>query len=140
VGLLTKLGSAPIHQWLPSVMAGMSWVCGYVMMTWQKLGPLWLLSTVVSLEGVNYLLGVAVLNALVGAWGGLNQTGLRPLMGYSSVRHLGWMLAVVPFHEAGGLIYWAVYRFLLLAPVLLLFEEGIYSVKAYPGVFGQGNL
>lgn len=59
------------------------------MITLQKVAPLGVASSVVRIEELGYLMGVAVLNGVLGSWGGLNQTQLRPIIGYSSVVHLG---------------------------------------------------
>nr|AOV83573.1 NADH dehydrogenase subunit 2 [Phasianella australis] len=105
-GLLLKLGSFPFHSWFPQVMAGGSWFSCLLLVTWQKVGPLFLFNEVVwswvnfsekggSFESFKlffFLLFVGSLGSLVGGVGGINQTEVRPLLAYSSIGHIGWMV------------------------------------------------
>ena len=60
-----------------------------MLLTWQKLAPLVLCVRVVGVGEAGFLIGLAVANGFAGAIGGLNQTQLRPLLGYSAVVHIG---------------------------------------------------
>nr|ATZ70019.1 NADH dehydrogenase subunit 2 [Conus calhetae] len=94
-GLSVKLGMFPFHYWVPSVMAGLSWVSCMLLATWQKLAPLFLLLSLCELSEMKELLVLFCMmsggSALVGGMGGLNQTQIRALLAYSSIGHLGWM-------------------------------------------------
>nr|QLH57038.1 NADH dehydrogenase subunit 2 [Conus canariensis] len=94
-GLSVKLGVFPFHYWVPSVMAGLSWVSCMLLATWQKLAPLFLLLSLCELSEMKELLVLFCVvsggSALVGGMGGLNQTQIRALLAYSSIGHLGWM-------------------------------------------------
>nr|ATZ70461.1 NADH dehydrogenase subunit 2 [Conus sp. MNCN 95052] len=94
-GLSVKLGMFPFHYWVPSVMAGLSWISCMLLATWQKLAPLFLLLSLCELSEVKELLVLFCMmsggSALVGGMGGLNQTQIRALLAYSSIGHLGWM-------------------------------------------------
>nr|ATZ70149.1 NADH dehydrogenase subunit 2 [Conus maioensis] len=94
-GLSVKLGMFPFHYWVPSVMAGLSWVSCMFLATWQKLAPLFLLLSLCELSEMKELLVLFCVmsggSALVGGMGGLNQTQIRALLAYSSIGHLGWM-------------------------------------------------
>nr|YP_010175354.1 NADH dehydrogenase subunit 2 [Cincticostella fusca]QSL98499.1 NADH dehydrogenase subunit 2 [Cincticostella fusca] len=108
--LLIKLGAAPFHFWLPGVMEGLTWVNNMLLMTWQKLGPLGLLSY--ASEDSVLPQGAIILSAIVGAIGGFNQTSLRKIMAYSSINHLGWMLAGVLLSNPYWVTYFIFYCFL----------------------------
>nr|YP_009918054.1 NADH dehydrogenase subunit 2 [Ephemerella sp. Yunnan-2018]QLP88956.1 NADH dehydrogenase subunit 2 [Ephemerella sp. Yunnan-2018] len=108
--LLIKLGAAPFHFWLPGVMEGLTWINNMLLMTWQKLGPLSLLSYAMS-DGM-FPHGVIILSTFVGAVGGFNQTSLRKIMAYSSINHLGWMLAGVLLSNLYWVTYFGFYCFL----------------------------
>nr|QLH57103.1 NADH dehydrogenase subunit 2 [Varioconus trencarti] len=94
-GLSVKLGVFPFHYWVPSVMAGLSWVSCMLLATWQKLAPLFLLLSLCELSQMSELLLLFCVmsggSSLVGGMGGLNQTQIRALLAYSSIGHLGWM-------------------------------------------------
>nr|YP_002333077.1 NADH dehydrogenase subunit 2 [Chelonodontops patoca]BAG85588.1 NADH dehydrogenase subunit 2 [Chelonodontops patoca] len=96
IALALKIGLAPLHTWLPEVLQGLSLTTGLVLSTWQKLAPFALL---LQLQPNNptLLTLLGVLSALVGGWGGLNQTQLRKILAYSSIAHLGWMILILQF-------------------------------------------
>nr|UFA49310.1 NADH dehydrogenase subunit 2 [Drosophila melanogaster] len=107
--LLLKSGAAPFHFWFPNMMEGLTWMNALMLMTWQKIAPLMLISYL----NIKYLLLISViLSVIIGAIGGLNQTSLRKLMAFSSINHLGWMLSSLMISESIWLIYFFFYSFL----------------------------
>nr|YP_010046686.1 NADH dehydrogenase subunit 2 [Culex annulirostris]QPJ78617.1 NADH dehydrogenase subunit 2 [Culex annulirostris] len=114
--LLLKNGAAPFHFWFPGVMEGLSWINGLILMTWQKIAPLMLISYNIN---YNFFLVAIILSMIIGALGGLNQTSLRKLMAFSSINHLGWMLMAMMNNELLWMIYFIFYFFLSMSIVLL---------------------
>nr|YP_002734945.1 NADH dehydrogenase subunit 2 [Coptosoma bifarium]ABZ01982.1 NADH dehydrogenase subunit 2 [Coptosoma bifarium] len=92
VSMLMKMGAAPFHMWFPEILSKISWYNCMLLMTWQKLAPLSVINSIVN----NKLLVVfsVIASVTVGSLGGLNQSSLKKIMAYSSIHHLGWMLAV----------------------------------------------
>nr|YP_009502691.1 NADH dehydrogenase subunit 2 [Culex gelidus]ARB02562.1 NADH dehydrogenase subunit 2 [Culex gelidus] len=113
--LLLKSGAA-FHFWFPGVMEGLSWINGLILMTWQKIAPLMLISYNIN---YNFFMIAIILSMIIGALGGLNQTSLRKLMAFSSINHLGWMLMAMMNNELLWLIYFIFYFFLSMSIVLL---------------------
>ena len=94
--LVLKLGGAPLHFWFPQVINGLIWPQVIVLITIQKVGPLFLLCYLaVSKEVVTELVIVSLLSARVGAVGGINQTSLRKILAFSSINHIGWILSAI---------------------------------------------
>nr|CAL37009.1 NADH dehydrogenase subunit 2 [Gerrhopilus mirus] len=93
LALLMKMGAAPFHFWVPEVLQGVPTLIGLTILTWQKLAPLSLI--IMSTNNIHHktLIMSATLSVLLGGWGGMNQTQLRKLMAYSSISHVGWMMA-----------------------------------------------
>nr|UCC46039.1 NADH dehydrogenase subunit 2 [Microdeuterus sp. HEM078] len=90
MSLLMKLGSAPFHMWVPEVMSKMSWMNCLILSTWQKIAPLMML---MNMNKNNMMLTVVIMmSAIIGAVGGMNQSSIRKIMGYSSINHLSWMM------------------------------------------------
>nr|UEK75584.1 NADH dehydrogenase subunit 2 [Epistrophe zibaiensis] len=107
--LLMKSGTAPFHFWFPNVMEGLSWMNSLILMTWQKIGPLMLISYLII---KSMLFWCILLSILIGSLGGLNQTSLRKLMTFSSINHLGWMLMSMYSNESLWITYFFFYTFL----------------------------
>nr|UOU85357.1 NADH dehydrogenase subunit 2 [Nephrotoma flavescens] len=117
--LLLKMGAAPFHFWFPGVMEGLSWLNGFILMTWQKIAPLMLISYFIT---PNLFKMIICLSILVGSIGGLNQTSLRKMMAFSSINHLGWMLAAMLSNENLWEFYFYIYTFLSMT-ILILFNS-----------------
>nr|QHZ87392.1 NADH dehydrogenase subunit 2 [Ephemera sp. XL-2019] len=115
--LLIKLGAAPFHFWFPGVMEGLNWSCNIILMTWQKVAPMMLLSYIISLNMFYSL--VIVVSVIAGSLGGFNQTSLRKIMAYSSINHLGWMVAAISMGDVFWIMYFLFYSFLSTTSVLL---------------------
>nr|YP_009178632.1 NADH dehydrogenase subunit 2 [Bactrocera arecae]ALF36400.1 NADH dehydrogenase subunit 2 [Bactrocera arecae] len=107
--LLLKSGAAPFHFWFPNVMEGLSWMNALTLMTWQKIAPLMLISYTTQ---NTFIFMAIVASTITGSLGGLNQTSLRKLMAFSSINHLGWMLAAMQANESMWCIYFSFYTFL----------------------------
>ncbi|YP_001425539.1 NADH dehydrogenase subunit 2 (mitochondrion) [Lucilia sericata] len=114
--LLLKSGSAPFHFWFPNVMEGLSWTNALILMTWQKIAPLMLISYIIFKP---LIITSIILSSLIGALGGLNQTSLRKLMAYSSINHLGWMLAAMYNSNLLWMTYFLFYSFLSFAMIFM---------------------
>nr|YP_009689682.1 NADH dehydrogenase subunit 2 [Trichoprosopon pallidiventer]QEE94424.1 NADH dehydrogenase subunit 2 [Trichoprosopon pallidiventer] len=114
--LLLKSGAAPFHFWFPNVMEGLNWINNLILMTWQKIAPLMLISYN---WNYNFFIISIILSTLIGSLGGLNQISLRKLMAYSSINHLGWMLLAMMNNEMLWLSYFFFYSFLSFSIVFM---------------------
>nr|BAI50311.1 NADH dehydrogenase subunit 2 [Rinoctes nasutus] len=97
IALALKMGLAPMHFWLPEVLQGLDLTTGLILSTWQKLAPFALVIQIAPTMHPLVLTTLGLCSALVGGWGGLNQTQLRKILAYSSIAHLGWMIIVLQF-------------------------------------------
>nr|QBF01214.1 NADH dehydrogenase subunit 2 [Stegana bacilla] len=107
--LLLKSGAAPFHFWFPNIMESLSWMNCLLLMTWQKIAPLMLISH----TNMKMILFMSIIfSVIMGSLGGLNQSSLRKLMAFSSINHLGWMLMSLNSNETIWFIYFLLYSFL----------------------------
>nr|AVV32018.1 NADH dehydrogenase subunit 2 [Onychostoma sp. n. FH-2018] len=118
--LALKIGLAPVHFWMPEVLQGLDLLTGLILSTWQKLAPLALvIQTAQNIDPLLLtLLGIS--SALVGGWGGLNQTQLRKILAYSSIAHMGWMIIVIQYAPQLTLLALGVYIIMTSATFLTL--------------------
>nr|YP_009378339.1 NADH dehydrogenase subunit 2 [Petrasma pervernicosa]ARH10771.1 NADH dehydrogenase subunit 2 [Petrasma pervernicosa] len=117
ISLLIKLGLTPFHFWLPSVMSGLSWFSTLILASWQKIAPLVLILMITSKYSF-FLLICSALSSVIGGIGGLNQTQLRSLLAYSSINHLGWMVASGICSMTSMAVYFSIY---LLISIFLFY-------------------
>nr|YP_009826126.1 NADH dehydrogenase subunit 2 [Shoveliteratura triangula]QIV68417.1 NADH dehydrogenase subunit 2 [Shoveliteratura triangula] len=125
--LLLKMGAAPFHFWFPGTMEGLNWWNNLILMTWQKIAPLMLLSYMIKMN--LFFSIIIVLSISVGSLGGLNQTSLRKLMAYSSINHLGWMIAAMTSGENLWELYFLIYSFLSAAIIFMFHTFQIFHVN-----------
>nr|YP_008379295.1 NADH dehydrogenase subunit 2 [Onychostoma simum]AGS12796.1 NADH dehydrogenase subunit 2 [Onychostoma simum] len=95
--LALKIGLAPMHFWMPEVLQGLDLLTGLILSTWQKLAPFALIIQTAQNIDPQLLMLLGISSALVGGWGGLNQTQLRKILAYSSIAHMGWMIIVIQY-------------------------------------------
>nr|YP_010157538.1 NADH dehydrogenase subunit 2 [Pasiphila chloerata]QRG01686.1 NADH dehydrogenase subunit 2 [Pasiphila chloerata] len=108
--MLMKMGSAPFHFWFPNIVEGLTWFNNFILMTWQKITPMILLSYYFN---ETFLIMSIMLNMIIGAIGGLNQSSLRKMMAFSSINNLGWMISSIMISENLWLFYLSMYSFLI---------------------------
>nr|YP_009974966.1 NADH dehydrogenase subunit 2 [Platynereis massiliensis]QNJ33940.1 NADH dehydrogenase subunit 2 [Platynereis massiliensis] len=122
LSMVMKLGMAPCHQWLPHIMSSMTWSMCLILSTWQKISPLMMLNTAVPFNIPTYLMLVATTSAIIGGIGGMNQSQFRPLLAYSSIGHMGWMLMAMQFSSAIFSLYFMTYLVITSSLMFMMFK------------------
>nr|AKO73386.1 NADH dehydrogenase subunit 2 [Antheraea pernyi]UWI71798.1 NADH dehydrogenase subunit 2 [Antheraea pernyi]UWI71824.1 NADH dehydrogenase subunit 2 [Antheraea pernyi]UWI71850.1 NADH dehydrogenase subunit 2 [Antheraea pernyi]UWI71863.1 NADH dehydrogenase subunit 2 [Antheraea pernyi] len=124
--MLMKMGSAPFHYWFPNIVEGLSWFNNFILMTWQKITPMILLSYYFN---KNFLYTMIIFNIIIGAIGGLNQISLRKLMAFSSINNLGWMLFAIMISENLWIFYFTMYSFLISIMCFFFFNLNMFFIN-----------
>nr|WEV93788.1 NADH dehydrogenase subunit 2 [Haritalodes derogata] len=124
--LLMKMGSAPFHFWFPNIVEGLSWFNNIILMSWQKITPIILLSYYFN---KNLIIIIIIMNSIIGAIGGLNQTSLRKLMAFSSINNLGWMLSSMMISENLWMFYFIMYSFMITIMCLLFYCMNMFFIN-----------
>nr|AAT91084.1 NADH dehydrogenase subunit 2 [Laimosemion lyricauda] len=114
LALALKMGLAPLHAWFPEVLQGLNLTTGLILSTWQKLAP-FLLMMLISSTSSTLLIALGLTSILAGGWGGLNQTQLRKILGYSSIAHLGWMILTMQYSSQLALLTFMTYVLMTLS-------------------------
>nr|QGT77257.1 NADH dehydrogenase subunit 2 [Somanniathelphusa bawangensis] len=118
--LLLKLGSAPFHFWFPQIMEGLAWPQTILLMSIQKIAPMFLISSLMIYPTlIQMTIFSSILSALVGAFGGLNSLYLRKIMAFSSINHMSWMLISISISDNFWVIYFLFYTFISSSIVLM---------------------
>nr|AKI26717.1 NADH dehydrogenase subunit 2 [Pteronotropis hypselopterus]AKI26808.1 NADH dehydrogenase subunit 2 [Pteronotropis hypselopterus] len=125
--LALKIGLAPMHFWMPEVLQGLDLSTGLILATWQKLAPLALIIQTAPAFHPLLLTALGLMSALVGGWGGLNQTQLRKILAYSSIAHMGWMIIVLQY--APQLTLLTLLTYILMTSAAFLTLKLLYATK-----------
>lgn len=124
--ILLKLGAAPFHFWLPNVMDGLSWINSLLILTWQKLAPLIILSYSI----FNWIIiPFIILSSAIGRVRGLNQTSLRKLLAFSSINHIGWLIAATFFNNTIWIFYYIIYLFINITIIFIFKRFNIFNIN-----------
>lgn len=134
--LFLKRGAAPFHFWFPGVIEGLTWINRLILITWQKIAPLILLSYCLN---YTFLFIVIVLSILIGSLGGLNQTSLRKLIAFSSINHLGWITAGILNSENLWLTYFFLYSFLTFTIIFLFNNFKLFHINQIFTLFNNNS-
>nr|AML25757.1 NADH dehydrogenase subunit 2 [Scolytinae sp. BMNH 1274287] len=134
--IFMKMGAAPLHFWLPEVASGISWNSNLILLTWQKIAPMIIMSYLMLIPSIMILF--IVTSSIIGSMIGLNQTCMRKIMAYSSINHISWMLSAMLCSMNTWLIYFLIYSILnftiinSLKPWKIWYTPQINKIKNTP--------
>nr|YP_008475602.1 NADH dehydrogenase subunit 2 [Fulvia mutica]BAN79047.1 NADH dehydrogenase subunit 2 [Fulvia mutica] len=142
VGMMMKIGVFPFHSWVPSVSGFLSGGGLFLVLGMQKIAPFYFLSGVgLPSCAFSVFLSFGLVSSLVGALGGLSQVMLRPLLGYSSLAHSGWLVALSLVDWVGFMLYFSVYILLLFLTIMVSSNRGFgYSLSVACYMLSLGGL
>nr|AXS65931.1 NADH dehydrogenase subunit 2 [Curculionoidea sp. 19 KM-2017] len=123
LSLLMKMGAAPFHFWLPEVASGLSWMNLFILLTWQKIAPMMLLSLTTLMP--SSLSIFIIFSSLIGSIQGINQTCMRKIMTYSSINHIGWMLSAILNSITLWFLYFMIYMLTSMNIIIILMKNNI---------------
>nr|YP_009758639.1 NADH dehydrogenase subunit 2 [Eysarcoris guttigerus]QIN90457.1 NADH dehydrogenase subunit 2 [Eysarcoris guttigerus] len=127
ISILIKLGAAPFHSWFPKIASMMNWKKNFILMTWQKVMPLMMISNMS--HNSNMIINMAIImSIIIGSIGGINQVSLRKLMSYSSINHVGWMLSINKSMNL-WLIYLMIYSMMMFMMYYMFNNYSIYFLN-----------
>jgi NADH-ubiquinone oxidoreductase chain 2 len=124
--IIIKRGMAPFHFWFPNVIEGLNWINNFILMTWQKIAPIVILSFCLNFY---FFIIIILFSIFFGAIGGLNQTSLRKLIAFSSINHLGWIIRNIINNENIWKIYFLFYSILTITILIIFNNFKIYNLN-----------
>nr|AML25747.1 NADH dehydrogenase subunit 2 [Carabidae sp. BMNH 1274270] len=125
--LLMKMGAAPFHFWFPEIIEGMNWINSLILMTWQKIAPMMLISYTINMS--NFLIFIIIISSLISSISGLNQLSMQKLLAFSSINHLSWMLSSFLYNEMLWMNYFIVYSYMSLTLIYFFNKFKIFYLK-----------
>nr|YP_010175315.1 NADH dehydrogenase subunit 2 [Neotoxoptera formosana]QSL98437.1 NADH dehydrogenase subunit 2 [Neotoxoptera formosana] len=123
--LLMKLSLMPFHLWLPSMMEGLNWISCLLMMTWQKITPLIMISYLNIDKNMIFLITFISMNSIFG----LNQNSMRKVLAMSSINNSTWMLFAILMNENLWINYFLIYSLLNFLIIKMLNNYNINYIN-----------
>nr|AYQ19014.1 NADH dehydrogenase subunit 2 [Ptilodactylidae sp. 2 ACP-2013] len=125
--LLTKMGAAPFHFWFPEIMEGLNWMNCLLLMTWQKLAPMAIMSY--NIKPSLFMVIIIITSMLISGIMGINQTSIRKILAFSSINHIAWMISSMLFNVTIWILYFIIYSIISLNIIMFLNSFKIFLVK-----------
>lgn len=123
IGLLIKLGAAPLHQWVADVYAGSHLIITTYFSTFAKYIIFILLAVLALHFNNNNIINIfALLSLVIGTFMTVRQTEIKRFLAYSSITHVGFMLI-------GDIISSYVYILTYICSSLLFFSVLLFSQR-----------
>nr|ABB99447.1 NADH dehydrogenase subunit 2 [Calotes htunwini] len=129
IALTMKLGTVPMHFWLPEVLQGSTLLTALLISTWQKIAPMSLLFLMSNNTQPTFTLILGLLSTAFGGWGGMNQTQLRKMMAYSSIANMGWTIIILTYEPKASMISIFTYIALTTPTFLLMAYSSTKTLK-----------
>nr|QRV62415.1 NADH dehydrogenase subunit 2 [Graptodytes pictus] len=125
--ILLKMGAAPFHFWFPEIMESLNWMNSLLLLTWQKIAPMIILSYMI--KSNMFIMMIIMISSLIGSIGGINQINLKKILAYSSINHIGWMISSFLINELMWFIYFFIYSFINMTIIYMLNKFNINMLK-----------
>nr|YP_010596252.1 NADH dehydrogenase subunit 2 [Alnetoidia dujuanensis]WAJ60471.1 NADH dehydrogenase subunit 2 [Alnetoidia dujuanensis] len=121
--ILMKMGVAPFHLWLLSVVEGLEMLTMTLMFTLSKVAPLMMLTL------VSFSISLVILLTLtIGATLGLNQNSNRKIITYSSIFNMGLILISIK-NNFVWIYYLIIYSILISSLIFIMFKMNMFYVN-----------
>nr|QLD22633.1 NADH dehydrogenase subunit 2 [Hadrosciurus ignitus] len=140
MALSMKMGLAPFHLWVPEVTQGIPPMSGLILLTWQKIAPISIMFQIAPSINYTLIMIMALMSILFGGWGGLNQTQLRKIMAYSSIAHMGWMMAIISFDPTLSILNMLIYIMLTTNMFMLFYYNKKMSTLSLSNSWNKSPL
>lgn len=137
VGILFKIGAAPLHMWVPDVYEGAATIITTYFAVVPKIAYMGLLMKIGGQQG-SILLIAGVVSIIIGSLGAINQTKIKRLLAYSAIGHVGFMLLGVgvgtQISIQAAIIYMVLYIVMTVNSFTIVKSQGITKIAEMRGM------
>nr|AKM70249.1 NADH dehydrogenase subunit 2 [Adelges laricis] len=123
--LMIKLSIMPFHLWLPSMIEGLKWSTCLIMLTWQKISPMILISYLNLNKNLMMLTMLMMINSIFG----INQNSIRKIMAMSSINNSSWMLIAILINEKLWINYFLIYSYINILMIIIFSKYNINYIN-----------
>lgn len=128
-GLFLKIGIAPLHFWFPEVLEGLNWNNCILILTWQKITPIMLI--IYNTEFTMFYSVIIISGIIIRRIIRINQVRIRKLIAFSSINHIGWILAAIIMEKTIWIIYFIIYSFITIN-IAYIIKNTYYLSQLFP--------
>ena len=126
--LLVKIAASPFQEWFVGITKNSNLNPAFILITWQKLAPLFLLIYQVK----NFLWPFLLLSIILGRVIQIDKILFLEILAYSSVFNLSWMLLAITIRNTLFLVFCLIYWNSVLLVILFLKNSKQKKINASP--------
>lgn len=119
-----KLGICPTHFWFPQVIEGLRWAKVFILSTWQKIIPFYILR----FTKTNIIYFFIIISAIIRSISLINISSLRKILAFSRISHLAWISLSLFSTNSNWILYLTIYRIILLRGTHLFITHKISNI------------
>jgi len=123
--LLIKLRLIPFHLWLPSILEGLNWISCLIIITWQKIAPI----IIISYLNLSKSLLISIILIFINSIFGINQNSIRKILAISSINNSTWILIIILINENIWINYFITYSILNILIINILKNYNINYIN-----------
>nr|YP_009994709.1 NADH dehydrogenase subunit 2 [Zyginella minuta]QNP08947.1 NADH dehydrogenase subunit 2 [Zyginella minuta] len=123
MSLMIKMGVAPFHNWVLTVIEGLTLYPMFMMLTILKIAPLAMMSYT-----TKSLTMIILITMITGAILGINQNSAKKLIGYSSIYNMGLILSLIK-NNLMWMFYLLTYSVMMIMLMVTFKKEKIYYIN-----------
>jgi NADH-ubiquinone oxidoreductase chain 2 len=125
IPLLIKLRLIPFHLWLPSIIEGLNWFACLLIITWQKIAPIIIISYLYLNKTLLMLILIILLNSIFG----INQNSIRKILAISSINNSSWIIFIIIINENLWINYFLIYSLINILIINILNKYNINYIN-----------
>lgn len=129
ITIMIKIGIPPFHIWIPEVISKITWTSCMILITWQKIAPIYILSQ--RIENRKIITITIILSTITGAIIGVNHTSIRKIIAYSSINHIGWLLSCTIIHKKLWITYIILYSSITILMCILIYKYNVIFINQF---------
>lgn len=133
LGLILKIGLVPIHQWFLIVGRKIKKSPLFVLITLQKIIPLFLFK---SFFKIRLIPRVTLLRVFFGVFFQMGVSNIKKLLLYSSIVNMGWLIILSSFNLSFLIVSFSTYFIILLSLVPFISKMSIETVLGFISLAG----
>lgn len=127
-----KSGTPPFHFWFPNIISQINYFQSIIILTIQKIIPLFLLSIILT----ENLIFILIISSIIGRLRGINQNILIKIIAYSSIVHFSWIVSGLFSNFVSRITYFIIY---CLTRVILIFYFKSNKIKTISNIIKVKN-
>uniref|UniRef100_UPI0030FDF85D NADH dehydrogenase subunit 2 n=1 Tax=Bothriocroton hydrosauri TaxID=59643 RepID=UPI0030FDF85D len=127
ISMMIKLGMIPFHFWIISVSETLEMNCLLILLTLQKMIPLFILTKMVS----SIILMISIMSSIFGSLMAMSFKMIRKILIFSSISHLGWITILIYIKSSFWIIYIMIYSLILFKLFKVLKKNNISLIMNF---------